>query len=208
MQYDHNTKLYYGDGPPRSTPFRPDGNGPCTPDQSCDTQVRTSGVDTRKLPNDILHLQPMLEVRDNLLDFGANGIATMKFCRCINMWGPESALVEHVCTEPTIEKRVQATPVSIKKARSGDWVPGRGPIARSGERELTQAENDMHAINNARVATGAGDGDKTEVEAHDFAEVFVDGRGEKAFTGLILRDFGARDARHLRRSSLSHGQGT
>lgn len=190
MQYDHKSKLYYGDGPPRPTPFRPDGTGPCTTGQVRETQVASIDVDTRKLPNDILHLQPMLDVRENLLRFGAHGIATMRFCRCINMWGPKSAMTEHVCTDPSVENRVQATPVRTKKARSVDWVLGLKPVSHHRERESSQVEKNMNATNNIGVAMEAGDGDRTGVDVRDFLEFFVNGGSEQVSTGLSIRDFG------------------
>lgn len=193
MWYDLNTRLYYGDGPPRRTPLRPDGSRPCAPGQAGETSIPNISVDTRKLTNDILHLQPMLEVRDNLLDFGATGVATMKFCRCINMWGPESLMKDHVCYETTIENRVQATPVSIKKARSACWAPDRGPFPRAKSDNMPQAEKDMCATKSAGIAIGAGDGNHVGVKIRDFAMFCVDGRGQKAFTGQIIRDFGARN---------------
>lgn len=193
MQYDHNSKLYYGDGLPRPTPFRPNGTGPCTPGQIRDTEVASISVDTRKLPSDILHLQPMLEVGENLLRFGVHGIATMRFCRCMNIWRPKSAMTEHVCTEPSVEDRVQATPVRPKKASCVAWVPGLKPVSRHGQRGLSQVEKNLCATNNDGVAMEAGDGDRTGVDVHDCSEFFVDRGGEKVFTGPSIRDFGAKN---------------
>lgn len=185
MQYDHNSKLYYGDGPPRRTPFRPDATGPYTPDRSRETQGDSISVDTSKLPGDILHLQPEMEVRENLLAFGLHGIATMRLCRCVNMWGPESAMTEHVCTEPGIEYRVQATPMSTKKPRFLDIFPDLDPVTQRGERELAQAERQMRPANDNGVASRAGNGHITDPRIRDLSE-------ERVFTGPIARDFGAK----------------
>jgi len=193
MQYDHNTKLYYGDGLPRRTPFRLDGTGPCTPDQVRDTHSDSDSANARKLPSDILHLQPMREVREILSDFGVHGIATMRFCRCLNTWGPESAMTGHVCTEPSIENRVQATPVSIEKARSELWISGLGRVPHHGERESIQAEKRMRATNNFDVAMAAGEGDRTGTEVCEFSQFFADSRGQKILPLPIIRDFGARN---------------
>lgn len=185
MQYDHNSKLYYGDGPPRRTPFGSDGTGPYTPDRSRDTQGGSISVDTSKLPSDILHLQPKMEVHENLLAFGLHGIATMRLCRCVNMWGPESAMTEHVCTEPGIGYRVQATPMSTKRFSSVDFVLGSEPVSQRDERGSAQVERIMRATNDNGVAFRGGDGSIMDPEVRDFSE-------ERVSTGPIARDFGAK----------------
>lgn len=178
MHYDVFTKLFYGDGPPRSTPIRPDGTWPCKQDQASGSQSPATGLNTRKLDNDSLHLQPKLEVRARLEHFGVNGIATMKLCRCINMWGTEAAMTEHVCTEPTVNSRVRATPVRIKTVRSSEQSHNGALPGVPGEREHSQAQTNANTTDGPKGRNKTVD-QVTVREAHD-------GRSSMA---PIVRDF-------------------
>lgn len=179
MQYDHHTKQYYGDGPPRSTSFRPDGTWPCKQDQACGFQSHATSLDTRKLPNDALHLQPKLEVRARLENFGVNGIATMKLCRCINMWGTEPAMTEHVCTEPTVNSRVRATPVRINMVRSSEQSQAHVLPGLPSEREHTKAQNNASTTDDPNGRHHTVDQDIVRKE-HD----------DESSMAQIARDFG------------------
>ncbi|KAK4696303.1 hypothetical protein P7C71_g1584, partial [Lecanoromycetidae sp. Uapishka_2] len=69
MHFHPSTGTFTGDGPPRSTPLRSDGKGPCTPAMMTPKDPTANG----RLVSDQLHVQTRAFVDRSMETFGANG---------------------------------------------------------------------------------------------------------------------------------------
>ena len=187
MHFDPHTKLFHGDGPPRSTPYRLDGSWPVLTRNTQGANLGSTSTD----PEDVLHLQPKDEVRDKLRGFGEeHGIVRWRLCRCVNAWNPEATMKDHVCQASTVERRVPATPATFTTMRfqSQERNEAADDKSVSGSPDIAEDQKVTKSKNYASLATGNGDGDQSGVKIRDFAEFIADSE-KKTFSGTIVRDF-------------------
>lgn len=109
--------MFTGDGPPRTSPYRPDGTLPSQPDLESDFLTQ------RHYPRraeDQLHIQPRSEYNERMAGFGKNGpIETFRIARPLPQGSPQ-----------------QATPVVLREEWEGSTLFGSGMTTADDDSEV------------------------------------------------------------------------